>query len=198
MKQSQPCSSDGYRGCCSNTAPSEMRSLCGYKDISFSIICWLQARSRDCQAKTKLLWGSPTHAIKVEGSPQASACLHWAPELFFLAVCSTDPQGALDQTSLSAPCSVGSMDSLSRQSPGSISWRSIYPGEELNGHNVYSAHLPVSALKGNLTISLFQHRCRPYCFEFHVLCQLGSLWFVCSFTPHATLLDWLAQFLLVT
>ena len=71
MKQSQPCS-DGYQGCCSNTTPSEMCSLCGHNDVSFSSICWLQARSRDCQAKTKLLCGSPTHAIKVEGSPPAS------------------------------------------------------------------------------------------------------------------------------
>lgn len=124
MKQSQPCS-DGYRGCCSNTAPSEMRILCGHNNVSFSSICWLQAMSRDCQAKTKLLCRSPIHAIKVEGSPQASVCLHRAPELYFLAVCSVDPQGALNQTSLSAPCSGRAMDltmdSLSRQSPGSIS-----------------------------------------------------------------------------
>lgn len=72
------------------------------------------------------------------------------------------------------------------------------PGEELNGRNVYISRLPVSALKVNLTISLFQHHYRSYWFEFHVLCQLGSLWFVCSSTPHAILLDCLARILIFT
>lgn len=202
MKQSQPCS-DGYRGCCSNTAPSEMRILCGHNNVSFSRICWLQVMSRDCQAKTKLLCRSPIHAIKVEGSPQASVCLHWAPELYFwlyALLTHREPWTRL----LYQPRAVEGLWILPwihyPVSPQALFLEEglTCPGEELNGRNVYISRLPVSALKVNLTISLFQHHYRSYCFEFHIRCQLGSLWFVCSSTPHAILLDCLAQFLIFT
>lgn len=118
MKESQSVLrfTEGAGQCCSSGSwRLKCRFTCGHNEISLFSVYWLWARSRYSQAKTKFLCRSPIRAIKVEGSPQpqASAGLHWALELSFLAICSTDPWRALDQTSLSAPCSVRSSFYLS-------------------------------------------------------------------------------------